>query len=171
MGYYINIDESTFTIPKANLAEAYERMCALNDRDDLKRGGAWPLSAAANAMDAAARKALGYHPDKWFSWMAPDYPTKCADAASILEMVGFQVETTTDGDLRILFYDRKAGQEDLFLTVISDLATGSITWRGEEGEMWRETYGEEAVAVQNGEVVFGKSHPRTIDKATTFGFI
>ena len=167
MGYYINIDESTLTIPKANLAEAYERMCALNDRDDLKRGGAMPR----DEMDAAARKALGYHPDKWFSWMAPDYPAKCDDAASILEMLGFHVETTTDGDLRILFYDSKAGQEDLFLTVISDLATGSITWRGEEGEVWRETYGEEAVAVQNGEVVFGKSYPRTLDKATTFGFI
>ena len=159
MGYYVEITESTFTIPKANLAAAYERMVALNDHDDLKRGGQWP----AEDMTADERVATGYNPSKWFSWMEPNYPGVVADTNGVLEMLGFETETDENGDVLVRGYDNKTGQEDIFLTAISDLATGYLVWRGEQGEVWRETYGGEAVIVHEAELTFpGDGSPRTL---------
>ena len=157
MGYYVEITDSTFTIPTANLDEAYRRMVALNDDDDLKRGGTF----GREAIDPAKRAALGYHPDRWFSWMDPNYPAKCADAEAIIRELGFECGMEDEG-LVIYSYDNKSGQEDVFLTAIADLATGYIVWRGEEGETWKETYGESDVKVRYATMTFGEPEARTM---------
>lgn len=135
MGYYINIEQSTFTIPAENLDSAYRRMCQLNFTvpNNDKRGGSWP----------GKDKAPHTGPDKhcWFSWMDWDYHEKCADAAMILDHLGFEIEYNENGDLRITGYDSKSGQEDLFLESIGDLAKGYIIWQGEDGDVWGELYG------------------------------
>lgn len=146
MGYMIETIDSTFTIPTANLDETYRRWCELNQRHDLKRGGT--LGAGADA-------------ERWFSWMEPNYPETCADAQAIAEQLGFTTTLDDDG-LHLWSYANKAGQEDLFLTVVSDLATGIIVWQGEEGERWRETYGDETVTVQHATLTFGEPENRSI---------
>jgi hypothetical protein len=132
MGYYIQTINSTARIPQQNLQKAYEVMCALNQtHDHVKRGGSW-----SGGKQAA----------KWFSWMDADYPSKCADAAAILGMLGFETQYNDQGDLLITHYDNKTGQEDLFLKSIKNLTTGSIVWQGEEGESWTtEFYGDQVV--------------------------
>lgn len=135
MGYYINIEKSTFVIPAENLDTAYQRMCQLNFTvpNSKKGGGSYP----------GKDKAPHTGPDKhcWFSWMNWDYHEKCADAEAILNELGFETEYDYNGNLGIREYDSKSGQEDLFLESICDLAKGYIIWRGENGDVWGETYG------------------------------
>jgi hypothetical protein len=122
MGYYVRIVNSTARIPAANLDRAYQRMCALNHtHDHVKRGGSW---------------GGGKQTAKWFSWMDANYPETCADAQAVLEQLGFETQYNAQGDLLIMYYDSKTGQENLFLESIKNLATGSILWQGEEGETW-----------------------------------
>lgn len=123
MGYYVQAVSSTAFIPKANLQRAYEKMCALNvTHDHEKNGGSW--------------SAGGKQDGKWFSWMDANYPETCKDAQAVLEQLGFECEYNEFGDLCFGDYDSKTGQEDLFMKAIENEATGMITWRGEEGEVW-----------------------------------
>lgn len=139
MGYYVEILESTFCIPAENLYAAYEAMCQLNftTPNNHKRGGSYP------GKDKAPN--LGPHEHCWFSWMDWNYHETCADAQAILEALGFETSYSSDGDLTIDYFNSKAGQEDLFLDSISPLSRGYIVWKGEEGEVWGETYGGEIV--------------------------
>lgn len=146
MGYWVNIIEGAVTIPKANLEEAYKRMCALNDNDTVKRGGQWGGEVSS---DSPRPEGMNYHPARWFSWMDADYPSTCADAKAILRELGFELEDR-DGDLFIFGYDSKIGQEELFLDAISDLCTKDsfLVWRGEDGEMWRQEFGSKEMVVK-----------------------
>ena len=146
MGYWVNIIEGAVTIPKANLEEAYKRMCALNDNDAIKRGGQWGGEVSS---ESPRPEGMNYHPARWFSWMDADYPSTCADAKAILRELGFELEDR-DGDLFIFGYDSKIGQEELFLDAISDLCTKDsfLVWRGEDGEMWRQEFGSKEMVVK-----------------------
>jgi len=122
MGYYVNIIESTARIPAENLARVYEIMCSLNDTcDHLKHGRSF---------------SGGKQTGKWFSWMDANYPKVCKDAQAILEMLGFETEYNKDGDLFLVGYDQKTGQEDLFLEAIENYVVGEINWVGEDDEQW-----------------------------------
>lgn len=147
MGYYVSITEGTVTIPKENLAKAYERMCALNDNDSIKRGGQW-----GGDIDSKSPRPTGlnYHPAKWFSWMDANYPETCKDAKAILDSLGFESHLNDEG-ITIFGYDSKMGQEDLFLEAISDLCTKDsfLVWRGEDGEMWKNIFGDSKVVTKS----------------------
>lgn len=152
MGYYVTLIETDFTVPTANIDEAYKRLIELNQNDALKRGGSWgrkrsegeAITAANCTGDDPRPEGMNYHPARWFSWMGADYPSDCPDLASIFERLGFEVEQDDNG-LHLLYYDSKTGQEDEFLAAICDLATGSCTWRGEDDLLWRDEYGGESV--------------------------
>lgn len=142
MGYNVYIQESTFTIPYENLEEAYERMCKLNFTvpNTQKRGGSWP------GKDTAPE----YGPDEncWFSWMNWNYHETCETAEEILISLGFDTEADNIGNLKIVDYGSKTGQEDLFLASICDLASGHIIWKGEDDTLWGETYGGQSPIVK-----------------------
>ena len=129
MGYYVRLEESTAVLPKKHQAEAYRRMCALNDNDERKQGGSW-----SDGQE-----------EKWFSWMDPNYPDTCADAKAILADLGFWFDENEDGDLLFTEYDSKAGQEDLFIFTIGNLMTGYMVWSGEDGDKWRWEFGPDGV--------------------------
>jgi hypothetical protein len=142
MGYYVSIEESTFQIPVENLDAAYEAMCKLNHTvpNSQKYGGSYP----------GKDKAPTYGPDKncWFSWMEWNYDEEYKNADEILQALGFGTYTDDEGNLFISDYDSKTGQESLFLESICSLTKGYIVWKGEEGELWGETYGGEKVIVK-----------------------
>ena len=124
MGYYIFLEQSTAVLAKKHQAEAYKRMCALNDTDEGKTGGS--------------------KDEKWVAWMDPNDPETCADAKAILTELGFFFDVNEDGDLLFTEYDSKAGNESDFLRCIGDLLRGEMVWRGEDHAMWRYTFwGEE----------------------------
>ena len=128
-------------LPYHHTSLAYWRMCDLNKHDHLKRGGS----------------STG---EKWFSWMAADYPERLKTALDILIELGFDVEEGDEG-LVVYAYDNKSGQEELFLEAISDLIvpqTGKdkpyIVWRGEDDMVWKDIYGEKTVRSLTGVITF-----------------
>jgi hypothetical protein len=137
MGYFVNITDQNFFVSKDNFDAAYKAMCALNDRDDLKRGGSWG-GDGINA-DSPRPEGMTYHPARWFSWMPANYPEVCKDFLSILKEMGFDTDLDADGNLILVHYDNKTGAEDHFFSVIAPFVKdGSfIEWRGEDGAEWR----------------------------------
>ena len=124
MGRYIRITNSTAFVPADKLETAFEKMCALNTtHHDAKNGGTW---------------SQGKRVASWFSWMDADYPSVCADAQAIFEMMGFETEYRENGDLMLCGYDGKQGQEELFLTAIADELRGQIDWADEDGFEWHQ---------------------------------
>jgi hypothetical protein len=131
MGYYVQIEEADFTVPRKNLEQADAALRALNTDPSVdKTGGLW---------GPGGKKAA------WFAWMDEHYDDRavCADLAAILRMLGFDLDSD-EGGLHIIGYDSKTGQEDLFIERLAPYATeGSyLQWRGEEGERWRDTVRE-----------------------------
>ena len=134
MGYYVNIESSTFMILKEDYEDAYVAMCALNQFDNIKRGGSYH-------KDSETGESVE---NKWFSWMTPNYPDTCLTAEDIFKELGFEINTSDTG-LEIWGYDNKTGQEDLFLEACCPWASGNIVWRGEDGERWMDDYGHMTV--------------------------
>jgi len=128
MGYYVNIKESTFRIPAANLDAALVELKALNHKPDVeKRGGSYGPEGKT---------------EKWFSWMPSDYDKHVTTAEEVFVLLGFETEKDeTTGDVLLTGYDNKIGQEELFLDAVKHLVTpdSAITWVGEDNDMWRWT--------------------------------
>jgi len=118
-------------------------MCELNFTvpNSQKRGGSHP------GKDKVPE--YGPHNCSWFSWIDWNYHDICTSADDILQQLGFYTYISENGNLHIDGYDSKTGQEDLFLEAISTLSKGYIVWKGEEGEVWGETYGGEEVIVKS----------------------
>ncbi len=129
MGYYVSIDSSTFMILKKDYEDAYVAMCALNQFDNIKRGGSYHKDSETGVETQ----------NKWFSWMTPNYPDTCLTVEDIFQELGFEINTSETG-LEIYGYDNKTGQEDLFLEVCCPWASGFIIWTGEDGDRWMDNY-------------------------------
>lgn len=136
MGYYVNITDADWCIPTEQQDAAYEAVCALNNRNDLKRGGVYPRPEGLEQTTTPT-------PDLWFSWMDWNYPETCADLSAVLEQVGYDLSVDEDDSLVIRGYNNKSGQEDLFLAALAPFAQARhaddayVNWQGEEGEMWQ----------------------------------
>ena len=131
MGYYVSLTTAWFGIPET--PEVLATLHALNERDDLKRGGSWGGTEGEKS---------------WFSWM----PADLTELESVEEFfggpgLGFAV-LVEDGRVWLQGYDNKTGQEDIFLAVVAKFVPSGhfIEWRGEDGEMWRNE-------VENGRLV------------------
>jgi len=137
MGYFVNITNQNFFVPKENFDAAYKAMCALNDRDDLKSGGSWGGNGITS--DSPRPEGMTYHPAKWFSWMPANYPAVCKDFLSILKELGFEYDLDDSGNLGLVHYDNKTGAEGHFFEAIAPFVqAGSFTeWRGEDGGEYR----------------------------------
>ena len=136
MGYYVNITDADWYIPTDQQDAAYEAVCALNNRNDLKRGGVYPREDGLEQTTTPT-------PALWFAWMDWNYPQTCADLSAVLEQVGYDLLVEEDGSLSIRGYNAKSGQEDLFLAALAPFAQARyaddayVNWQGEEGEMWQ----------------------------------
>lgn len=136
MGYYVNTTDVNLRIPADRQADAYEALCRLNWRNDLKRGGVY--RAGASVPD-------GPHPDIWFSWLQWNYHETCDHLECILVHVGFETFTDDAGTLHIVHYDDKTGCEDIFLEALApfyDRTNGEpfVEWHGEDDDEWRDTF-------------------------------
>ena len=128
MGYYVETTEVNIFLDKKYFDDVYKKMCELNDYDELKRGGTFPTN---NNYEGR------YNPNKWFSWMAYNYPETCKDMFEILTAVGFDYSIDEDGNLNNIRYEyNKTGNEDYFLSCFAGyVPSGSfICFKGEENE-------------------------------------
>jgi hypothetical protein len=128
MGYYTRTTAVDFTIPADKVDDAYKAVCALNWRNDLKRGGRYPQEPGAD--DSQPR------PDKWFSWMDWNYHETCKELKEVMEALGFEDCSMTEQGFDLGWYDSKTGNEDCFIEALAPFADpGSyINWQGEDSE-------------------------------------
>lgn len=125
MGYYVQTIDSNILIKKEDFVSIYNKMCELNDHDELKRGGGGSLDESYKGK---------YNPTKWFSWMDFNYPETCPDLQHILMQIGFEISYDSDGNIVDLSYDNKTGNEEYFLACFAGFVPdGSyIEFLGEE---------------------------------------
>lgn len=128
MGYCIELTEADFTIPAEHVAEAFERLKALNHKPGVeKHGGSWRGGEQISA---------------WFSWMDADYDQKVSDLKELFEALRYQGVYDDEGNFSIESFDgEKIGQEDLFFAEVADLAEEGwyLQYLGEDGYIWRLT--------------------------------
>jgi len=147
MGYYVTLIAADFTIP-----ETPEVLAAIHGMDvrfdALKRGGVIG----------------GDKPqEKWFSWM-PKLGT-LTSVQEVFETLGFDTEIDPEtGNVGLVGYDNKTGQEDLFLAVVAPFVKdGSYTvWRGEDGMLCRYEVTEGRLTVRNSFVQWTEPEPFAI---------
>lgn len=122
MGYYITLADADFAVPETD-----EVLTVLKDANwkyhDWKRGGTY---------------SGGRQTSRWFSWMPADYDKTVTSVKEVFELLGFDTDAH-DGLVRLMAYDSKIGQEELFLAIVAPFVEdGSfLEWRGEDGSMWR----------------------------------
>ena len=153
MGYYVT-GFGQITIKRDDEHEAYKAMCALNDNDEIKRGGSF---AGGTDSRSSRPEGLNYHPHKWFSWLDPNYPSMCFTFLSILDHLGFEIRRATptnDSTTYRLYYESKVGQEKLFLEACAPYLIGEIEWEGEDGERWRNVFAGGEMITQTGKIVY-----------------
>jgi hypothetical protein len=131
MGYYVSLKSSSASIPKSKEQEALAALHALNERDDLKSGGAW--------------KPDGTKQRTWFAWM-PENLKELTTLKDFLECVGFEVVYNSPQDqYNIIGYESKTGAEKVFIwaltpfirqTDVTELAPANMEWQGEDGSQW-----------------------------------
>lgn len=156
MGYYVTLTHTNAILPAANLDAAYQAMCALNERNDLKRGGSgW---YAFGGTPEGEDPIVGPHDKVWFSWMDWNYPETCSDAAAILAQLGFEFATGDDGSIEFLAYDNKTGAEDVFLDALAPYLVSDdddlphFVWQGEDDAIWRQIVRDGVMVTESGTV-------------------
>lgn len=78
--------------------------------------------------------------DKWFSWMNDSDIENAKSVESVFNKLGFETEPgTKPNTFRLIGYNSKTGQEDLFIGVMAPWTAegSSMEWTGEDGERWR----------------------------------
>jgi len=155
MGYFVQ-GHGTIVLRPNSESAVHKVLCDLNERDDLKRGGRW----GGDEIDSTSPRPEGmdHHPGKWFSWMDANYPSECDTFQAVLEMLGFTVSVSYSLENNIhvtLSYDNKTGQEDLFLQALAPFTIrGEVSWRGEDGLMWQDTFTNGRHKLLQGKIVF-----------------
>ena len=117
MGYHIQIEKANLVIK----AEVQKQVLAiwkdLNSPkyDNQKRGGG--------------------DGKKWYSWMSEDYDKKCSTIDDVLEELRFDIQRMPNNDVKIVGFESKMGQEDVFFKAISHLIEPEqyLLWKGEDG--------------------------------------
>lgn len=151
MGYYVS-GYGTFRIAPEREADALTALHALNQRNDLKRGGRY-VSGVTKAEQQPRHD--GPNPDIWFSWLDWNYHETTDSVDAVLEHLGFDVETSADGT-RSVSYDNKTGAEDVFLAALGPFvdAGGFVEWSGEDDRFWRDEFTGTDLVQKEGRVVY-----------------
>lgn len=150
MGYYVSTMNADFRIPAENLDKAYDALCALNARDELKTGG------GGREVKPAGSESIADDPTRWFSWMPWNYDEVYSSVEEILNALGFETDVELNGDVTIWYYDNKMGAETHFLEALAPyVADGSyIEWLGEDNAMWRQDFSNGEINERGGKIVW-----------------
>lgn len=128
MGYYVNLEYSSVILKNENLKEILTRWKNLNspEHDDIKYGGTYQ-----------GGKKIKSH----YSWLPEDYDKEVNSVQDMLDLLGFSFEEVEQG-IKIIGYNRKMGQEDVFFNAIADMIDSNqvMRWSGEDGDIFAWTF-------------------------------
>lgn len=135
MGYYVKIEEVDWEITDNSRSLQVIRDMPRKFHA-IKRGG------SSNG-------------EKWFSWMNNSTIEEAKSVQDVFNELGFETEKTDKG-FRILAYNSKTGQEDLFLAVMAPWTTPDsyIKWSGEDGAMWLHSIEHNRMMVQEADITW-----------------
>lgn len=159
MGYYVSTVDTNIFLDKKYFKHVYEKMCALNDFDELKRGGCYGGTSEQTGK---------YNPNKWFSWMDYNYPETCLTMSDILHQIGFDLSFDDDGNLIGLSYDNKTGNEEYFLACFAPFMRDKsyIEFRGEDADdLYRFYYVNDKCYLQRAQVSYNYEYSEELQFA------
>jgi hypothetical protein len=152
MGYNVTTIGVDLTIPADKLDDAVKALKELNQRDDLKTGGAWgPIK------DGEGNVIGNGQIECWFAWMDSDYDKKLHTVPDIMNAVGFtDSEILADGSFELGWYDSKTGGEEHFLRALAPFVNeGShVDFEGEDGTYWRYLFKGGEMRTQTGTITY-----------------
>lgn len=136
MGYYIRLDDADWEIKETPEALATIREMPVKYHA-IKRGG------SSNG-------------EKWFSWMNDTEIENAESVEIVFNHLGFETEKT-DGGFKLVGYDSKTGQEDLFLGVIAPYSVeGSyVEFIGEDDAHYRYEVNDGKMYTLSAEIKWG----------------
>lgn len=143
-----------FTIPAKNTQEAFQALCNLNTKDDLKSGH---IFSSKKLIKPENSTSLAEDPSVRFINMPWNYDEVCEAVEEILELLNFSVEKDLEGNVHILSFESDhGGDEEVFLKALAPyVKPGSfIEWQAEGGEMWRNDFVQGKMTTSSGEVVW-----------------
>jgi hypothetical protein len=158
MGYYTTLIDSNLLVKKEDFQSIYEKMCELNNYDELKRGGGF-----GQLEEQGESK---WNPNKWFSWMPYNYPELYFTMQEVLEQVGFELSFNEDGDLINIAYYNKTGNEDYFLSCFAGYVKDGtfIEFKGEEDtDYYRYVFKDGKMILEEGIVSIKWEHSHTYE--------
>jgi hypothetical protein len=127
MGYNVEIEKSSLTIPasqKGNVLKAWKEM----------------NSPANNYRKHGGSFSGGGKNEHWYSWMPVDYDQTVQSVEDVLDLLGFDYTILDNGDTLITGYCSKTGQEEEFFEEVRQYIHGSVSWIGEEGDLFKWYY-------------------------------
>jgi len=136
MGYYIRLDDADWEVKETPEALATIREMPVKYHG-IKRGG------SSNG-------------EKWFSWMNDTEIENAVNVETVFQQLGFETEST-DGGFKLIGYDSKTGQEDLFLGVIAPYSVqGSyVEFIGEDDAHYRYEVNNGKMYTMSAEIKWG----------------
>lgn len=141
-----------FTIPAENTQEAFQALCNLNTKDELKSGC---IFSSQKLIKPENSTSLAEDPSMRFINMPWNYDEVCETVEEILELLNFSVEKDLEGDVHILFFESdRGGDEEVFVEALAPyVKSGSfIEWQANSGEMWRNDFVQKKMITSTGEV-------------------
>ena len=141
-----------FTIPAENTQEAFQALCNLNTKDELKSGC---IFSSQKLIKPENSTSLAEDPSVRFINMPWNYDEVCETVEEILELLNFSVEKDLEGDVHILFFESdRGGDEEVFVESLAPyVKSGSfIEWQANSGEMWRNDFVQKKMITSTGEV-------------------
>lgn len=150
MGYHIEIEDANLTIKAEVQEQVIHIWKELNSPryDNQKRGG-------------------GGGGKKWYSFMTEDYDKNCKTIDDILEELRFDIKRMPNNDVKIVDFQSKLGQEDVFFKAISHLIEPGqyLLWKGEDGSQFAWSFdGKKLLNVEPGELPNNKNIKNSEDK-------
>ena len=142
------------TIPAKNTQEAFQALCNLNTKDDLKSGC---IFSSQKLIKPENSTSLAEDPSVRFINMPWNYDEVCEEVEEILELLNFSVEKDLEGNVHILSFESDhGGDEEVFLKALAPyVKPGSfIEWQAEGDEMWRNDFVQGKMTTSSGEVVW-----------------
>ena len=140
------------TIPAENTQDAFQTLCNLNTKDDLKSGH---IFSSKKLIKPENSTSLAEDPSVRFINMPWNYDEVCEAVEEILELLNFSVEKDLEGDVHILSFESDhGGDEEVFLKALAPyVKPGSfIEWQADSGEMWRNDFVQKKMITSTGEV-------------------
>lgn len=142
MGYCMNMQDSSFYIPKASFSDALAAIKGVMNNSDKMHGASYEG---------------GKETCRWYSWVNTDAVLAAETLQEAMCVWRWKPYVSDSGDIEgISFFGEKSGQDEVFFRAIAPFVKSDsyICMHGEDGAHWRWYFDGFRCLEQNGKVVY-----------------